>query len=178
MKRRVVSIIVLIVFLLIAVYTDWRFGKIYNRQIVLGMIIGIGFRYYESGFSGVFTGLCSFLIPVVFLFPLFRIGTLGGGDIKLLASAAIFLTPAQTILFMGVAFLNGAILALIKMIKERNFVERFQYLRSYIHDVITTNQIKLYEEAKKQSEVENRKHKIHFAFPIFVSALIHMGGLY
>jgi len=166
------------VFLLIAVYTDWRFGKIYNWQIVLGIVFGVGFRYYESGLPGVLSGLCSFLIPILLLFPMFRIGTLGGGDIKLLASAAIFLIPARTILFMGVAFLTGAILALLKMIKERNFVERFRYLMSYIHDVITTNQWKLYEETKKQSETEVRKHKIHFAFPIFVSVLIHMGGLY
>ena len=113
-----------------------------------------------------------------FLYPFFKIGTLGGGDIKLLSAAAVFLTPAQTILFMGVAFLTGAVIALLKMIRERNFIERFQYLMSYIHDVITTNQWKLYEEAKKQSGTELRKHKIHFAFPVFVSALIHMGGLY
>ncbi len=79
---------------------------------------------------------------------------------------------------MGVAFLTGAIEALFKMIKERNFLERFQYLLSYIHDVFTTNQWKLYEEAKKQSDAGVRKHKIHFAFPVFISALIHIGGLY
>lgn len=173
-----VIIVVLFIFLLIAVYSDGRYGKIYNRHILVGIALGIGFRYYESGPPGILSGLCSMVIPIILLFPLFRIGTLGGGDIKLLAAAAVFLTPARTILFMGVAFLTGAILALLKMIKERNFVERFQYLMSYIHDVITTNQWKLYEEAAKQSDTEVKKHKIHFAFPIFISALIHMGGLY
>lgn len=118
------------------------------------------------------------MIPVFLLFPFFSIGTLGGGDVKLLAAAAIFLTPAQTILFMGIAFLTGALEALIKMMKERNFLERFQYLLSYIHDVFTTNQWKLYEETKKQSDAVIRKHTIHFAFPVFISALIHIGGLY
>ena len=173
-----VIIVVLFIFLLIAVYSDGRFGKIYNRHILAGIVLGIVFRYYESGPPGILSGLCSMMIPIILLFPLFRIGTLGGGDIKLLAAAAVFLTPARTILFMGVAFLTGAILALLKMIKERNFVERFQYLMAYIHDVITTNQWKLYEEAAKQSDTEVKKHKIHYAFPIFISALIHMGGLY
>ena len=173
-----VIIVVLFIFLMIAVYSDGRLGKIYNRHILAGIVLGIVFRYYESGPPGILSGLCSMMIPIILLFPLFRIGTLGGGDIKLLAAAAVFLTPARTILFMGVAFLTGAILALLKMIKERNFVERFQYLMSYIHDVITTNQWKLYEEAAKQSDTEVKKHKIHFAFPIFISALIHMGGLY
>ena len=163
---------------MIAVYSDGRYGKIYNRHILVGIILGIGFRYYESGSPGILSGLLSMMIPIILLFPLFRIGTFGGGDIKLLAAAAVFLTPARTILFMGVAFLTGAILALLKMIKERNFIERFQYLMSYIHDVITTNQWKLYEEAAKQSDTEVKRHKIHFAFPIFISALIHMGGLY
>ena len=173
-----IFIIILFIFLLIAVYSDGRFGKIYNRQIIVGIVLGIGFRSYESGPPGIFSGLCSLMIPLLLLFPFFRIGTLGGGDIKLLATVAVFLTPAQTFLFMGVAFLNGAMMALLKMMKERNFVERFQYLMSYIHDVITTNQWKLYEETKKQSGTEIKRHKIHFAFPIFVSALIHMGGLY
>ena len=171
-------IISLFVFLLIAVYSDGRFGKIYNWQIVAGVVAGFIFRYFESGPPGIVSGFCSLLIPIILLYPFFKIGTLGGGDIKLLATAAVFLTPARTILFMGVAFLTGAVMALLKMIKERNFVERFQYLMSYIHDVITTNQWKLYEEAKKQSGTEVKKHKIHFAFPVFISALIHMGGLY
>ena len=173
-----ILIITLVVFLLTAVYTDWRYSKIYNWQIILGLIAAVCFRYYSSGPPGILSGMCSFFIPVFLLFPLFRIGTFGGGDIKLLAVAAIFFTPAQTILFMGVAFLTGAIEALFKMIKERNFLERFQYLLSYIHDVFTTNQWKLYEEAKKQSDTGVRKHKIHFAFPVFISALIHIGGLY
>lgn len=164
--------------MLTAVYSDRRFGKIFNLQIIFGAAAGILFRYYGSGLSGVLEGMCSFCIPIVLLFPLFRIGTFGGGDVKLLATAAIFLTPAQTILFMGTAFLTGALLALIKMIKERNFFERFRYLMSYIHDVFTTNQWKLYEDAKNQSETELKKHKIHFAIPVFVSVLIHMGGLY
>lgn len=171
-------IIILFFFLLAAVYSDCRFAKIYNWHIIVGFLLGIGFRYYESGPPGVFEGMLSMVIPVILLFPLFRIGTLGGGDIKLLAASAIFLTPAQTVLFMGVAFLVGALEALLKMIKERNFFERFQYLLSYIHDVFTTNQWKLYEEVKKQSDMEIRKHKIHFAVPVFISALIHMGGLY
>lgn len=177
-KRRRLKIVILFIFLLTAVYSDWRFGKIYNWQIMLGILSGLGFRYYETGTGGLLLGMVSFLIPVILLFPLFRIGTFGGGDVKLLAAAAIFMTPAQTILFLGIAFLAGAFEALFKMIKERNFVERLQYLMSYIHDVLTTNQWKLYEEAKKQSEEETGRHKIHFAFPVFISALIHMGGLY
>lgn len=166
------------VFLLTAVYSDLRYERIYNWQILLGIVGGILFRYFESGPPGIWNGMFSFCIPVVLLFPLFCIGTLGGGDVKLLATAAIFLSPTQTILFLGVAFLTGALEALIKMIRERNFFERFQYLMSYVHDVFTTNQWKLYEEAKNQSDMEIKRHKIHFAVPVFVSALIHMGGLY
>lgn len=164
--------------MLTAVYSDIRFGKIYNWQVLLGIAAGVVFRYYESGPPGIVNGALSFCIPVILLFPLFCIGTLGGGDVKLLAAAAIFLTPTQTILFLGVAFLTGAVEALLKMIRERNFFERFRYLMSYIHDVFTTNQWKIYEEAKNQSDKEITRHKIHFAVPVLISALVHIGGLY
>lgn len=173
-----INIVILFVFLLTAVYSDWRFGKIYNWQILSGAAAGICFQYFESGPPGILLGILSSAIPILFLFPLFCIGTFGGGDVKLLAAAAIFLTPSHTILFLGAAFLTGAIEALIKMIKERNFLERFRYLMSYIHDVFTTNQWKLYEETKKQSAAERNRHKIHFAFPVLISALLHIGGLY
>ncbi len=168
----------LLLFLLIAVFTDHKWGKIYNGQVVIGIFLGVGYRIFMLGPPAVWEGILSFLIPVVLLFPLFRIGTLGGGDIKLLAVAALFLTPYQTILFLGVTFFFGAVGALFKMIKERNFAERFSYLMSYVCDVITTNNWKLYEDAKKQSKEELYRHKIHFALPVFVSALIHAGGLY
>ena len=165
-------------FLLTAVYSDWRFGKIYNWQVIIGVLAGICFRYYEAGPLGVFQGMISFAIPMFLIFPLFCIGTFGGGDVKLLAAAAMFLTPSQTFRFLGAAFLVGAFEALFKMIKERNFFERFHYLMSYVHDIFKTNQWKLYEKKEKQSAVETNRHKIHFAFPVFISALLHIGGLY
>ena len=113
-----IFIIILFIFLLIAVYSDGRFGKIYNRQIIVGIVLGIGFRYYESGPPGIFSGLCSLMIPLLLLFPFFRIGTLGGGDIKLLATVAVFLTPAQTFLFMGVAFLTAQVFRLVDAIER------------------------------------------------------------
>lgn len=173
-----IGIILLFIFLLSAVYSDIRYGKIFNWQIIAGIVAGLSFCYYESGPPGIIYGVISFCIPIALLFPLFCIGTFGGGDVKLMAAAAVFLTPTRTILFMGVAFLAGAFGALFKMIKEKNFFERFYYLMSYIHDVITTNQWKLYEEKKNQPDEMIKRHKIHFAIPVFVSALIHMGGLY
>lgn len=172
------SIVILFIFLLTAVYSDWRFGKIYNWQIILGSLAGICYRYYAGGPPGVLEGICAAFIPILFIFPLFSIGAFGGGDIKLMAAAAIFLTISQTFMFLGAAFLVGAFEALLKMIKERNFFERFRYLMSYIHDIFTTNQWRLYEEAGKQSAAETKRYKIHFAFPVFVSALFHIGGLY
>lgn len=171
-------IVILFLFLLTAVYSDWRFGKICNWQVLLGGLAGIGFRYYESGPPGVLEGIFAALIPIILTFPLFCIGTFGGGDVKLLSAAAIFLTISQTFLFLGAAFLIGAFEALFKMIKERILIERFRYLMSYVHDVFATNRWKLYEEAEKQPVEGIRKHKIHFAIPVFVSVLLHIGGVY
>ena len=115
------SIVILFIFLLTAVYSDWRFGKIYNWQIILGSLAGICYRYYAGGPPGVLEGICAAFIPILFI---------------------------------------------------------FRYLMSYVHDIFTTNQWRLYEEAGKQSAAETKRYKIHFAFPVFVSALFHIGGLY
>lgn len=159
-------------------YTDCRFGKIYNWQITAVLLAGLLFKGSDTGAGGIFAGGLSIAVIFLMTFPLFAIGTLGGGDIKLLAAAAVFMTPVQALFFLVIAFFFGAAAALFKMLRERNFIERFRYLMSYVHDVLTTNTWKLYEDNKQQTQEEMRTHKVHLALPVFLSALLYMGGVY
>lgn len=173
-----ISIVILFLFLVSAVYTDWSSGVIYNWQTAVIVLAGIVLRIRHLGVEGLLLGILSLIVILLITFPLFSIGTLGGGDVKLLSSTAVFMTPLQSLFFLAIAFLFGAVGALVKMLQERNFSERFRYLMSYIHDVFTTNTWKLYEDNKNQAQEEAHKHKIHFALPVFLSVLLFMGGVY
>ena len=104
-----------------------------------------------------------------------NVGGLGAGDIKLIAVAGCFLTIKETVLCLGISFFLGAVLSLLKMAAEKNFLQRMKYLLSYILDVFKSGEWKLYEENLKDRKKEG---KIHFSLPVLLAIAIYKGGIY
>lgn len=168
--------VILLVILVVAVIMDMCFDKIYNEWILIGIVAGLLCAVLENGEMGFLMAVMSMTVPVFILYPLFMIGGLGAGDIKLLAVTGCFFTIKETIICIGISFVIGAVLSLLKMLAERNFLQRMKYLLSYILDVFQSGEWKFYEE-----DIEDRKRrnegKIHFALPILLGVLVYKGGI-
>lgn len=168
---------ILIVILAVAVIMDLCYDKIYNEWILIGIIAGLGYAIRQNGEKGFLMAAVSMMVPVFLLYPLFVIGCLGAGDIKLLAVVGCFLSIEENIICLGLSFLIGAVFSLLKMLAERNFLQRMRYLMSYILDVFRSGEWKFYEEDVRDRK-KRREARIHFALPVLVSVLIYKGGLY
>ena len=107
-------------------------------------------------------------------YPLFKINTLGAGDVKLLSVTAGCLTRQVFWNFLLWSLLNAAIISLIKILKERNLKERMACLCFYVIDMLKTGQIKRYPAEK----TGKNRGKICLAVPVLVSVLMHVGGVY
>ena len=81
-----------------ATVTDLLFDKIYNEWILIGAAAGLSYAVWQGGGDGLIRALLSMAVPIVLLYPLFMIGGLGAGDIKLIAVAGCFLTIKETVL--------------------------------------------------------------------------------
>ncbi len=167
----------LLLFLSVAAATDLFFDKIYNEWILLAILTGLSYALQSGGTSGLTGALAAMSVPVCLLYPLFMIGCLGAGDIKLLAAVGCFLPIKETMACLGISFFIGAVFSLAKMIAERNFLLRIRYLISYICDVAGSGEWKLYEEDAGEAR-ERRKRKIHFALPVLLGVLFYKGGIY
>lgn len=66
-----------------AAYGDWRERRIANVWIILGWCLGMFFRVWEGGFQAAGAGLIALWIPLMIGWPLYRMGGIGAGDIKL-----------------------------------------------------------------------------------------------
>ncbi len=75
-------IIILFVVLAVAVVMDLLFDKIYNEWILIAIAAGLSYAAWQNGGYGVLSAAISMSVPVMLLYPLFRIGTLGAGDRK------------------------------------------------------------------------------------------------
>lgn len=166
--------VVLCVLLFVACLTDCRSARIPNWVVLLIYAGGVGYRYLRGGWQDIGNSLISCFFVFIILFPLFKIGTMGAGDVKLLSAASGYLSGKAVLCFLFYSMLIAAIFSIVKLFRERNGKERFGYLCSYIAEVIKTGHWKIYF----QNESEKRKAGICLAVPAFLSVLLHLGGVY
>ncbi len=170
-------IIILFLVLTVAAITDLLFDKIYNEWLLGAMAVGLCYAVWKDGAAGLLRALVSMTIPFALLYPLFIIGGLGAGDVKLLSVAGCFLTIKESIWCLGLSFLLGAAISLLKMAVERNFLERMKYFLSYVVDVFNSGEWKLYEEDGRDRK-KREEGKIHFSVPVLLGMVIYKGGIY
>ena len=173
---RILSVLVLL--LLTAAICDFYRGKIPNILIAAGYCYGIICLLYQQEILRALPGI---MVPVMVLFPLYKIGTIGAGDIKLLSMLGFYFNFMETLFCIFLAFVLGAVFSIISFIRYKNFWERMTYLFSYLKKCFHMGRLQYYysnSEGKNFSYSVESKSKIHFAIPIFFSALLHMGGVF
>lgn len=166
---------VIFILLAAAVIMDFQYDKIFNEWILITLITGLSYRAWTGGVSGTVQAVIYMTIPFMLLYPLFMIGGLGAGDIKLLAVISCFFTLRQIFSCLIITFLIGAVFSFLKMLAEGNLLQRMEYLLSYIHDVFRSGEWKLYETDIQERKTKN-KDKIHFALPVLLSVMLVRGG--
>lgn len=157
---------------------DLKYDRIYNGWIILGILSGILFRILVKGWNDIGNAMAAMLLSFCILYPIYKIGALGAGDVKLFVMIGSFVPANQLLRIMVFSFIIGAVLSVWKMISEENFKERMQYLFSYLSAVFCSGQWKLYGENLKDDYKKYKSNKIHFALPVCLSVMFELGGLF
>lgn len=163
---------VFVLLLGIACYCDYQRRKIPNKLLFVMFLLGLGQQSVAGGGGICFVVRCA--VVLCLLYPLFRIGALGAGDVKLYGVCGGFLPGEKFLFFFFVSMLIAAVISLLKMIKEGNVTERVRYLGDYLFSVICSGKVRLYIENEK----DKKKAGICLAGPILISVLLGMGGIY
>lgn len=151
---------------------DLRTGKISNRIILLGMAAGfircIGMG--GAGAAGMYFARCGVYLAAAY--PLFRLGMLGAGDVKLLAvTEGFFSWPDGWSYFVYMLAAAGCFCA-VRLAADRNGMERLKYLLSYIRDVALSGKWRLYLEDREGAWPGG--NGIHMAVPMMAGFVIYM----
>lgn len=161
---------VLCILLLAAVFMDIRGSKIKNELISIGLLSALICRWLDWNRTSYLSGLLGILLPVISLFWLFLFHMLGAGDIKLFCLIGSFVGGDGILFCMTAAFLAGGTLALYRMIRYKNFKERFLYLFRYISAMKSESEIVPYYK-----KGDSKNCIIHFSVPIFIGTCVYMG---
>lgn len=165
---------VLCVLLAAACRFDYRYKKIPNLLIAVMAVLGIVWRFLQGGAWEVVSGAGTAVLVMSLIYPLFKIGTVGAGDVKLLGMTAGYLPFKKILFFLLLSLLIAAVVSLVKMMRKGYFLERMGYLLDYVRDVARSGRFKLY----LQNEQDRGAVGICLSGPVLVSVLMYMGGVY
>ncbi len=111
----------------IAVICDLHSRRIPNLLTFGAAFAGIAIHGYYSGISGVTSALIGWVAGAAIFFPVFALGGMGGGDIKLLAMIGAWLGAIGVIQTILVAPLAGLLLGLGWTLVQRRFDAPFGF---------------------------------------------------
>ena len=166
------KILTLLPVLLLAVVWDFYKGKIPNLLIGAGILAGSVSLIYQRGPGEIMAHIPGVLFPVIMLFPLYKIGTIGAGDIKLFSLLGFYFTFPATVFCVFCSFWVGAVISLVVLVWRDNLRERMVYLWNYLKEYFVTGRIQYYYLNTEEKQIQ--KSKIHFALPIFISVLFYI----
>ncbi|MDH4565906.1 hypothetical protein E8E95_04375 [Pseudomonas sp. BN414] len=111
------SVPVLLGLLGIAVIVDLARHRIPNLLVLLGIGLGIAGQIYSQGLLGLGLGVLGVLIGLAAFLPLYALGGMAAGDVKLMAMAGAFLAPLDATWAAAFSLMAGALcgLALVLM---------------------------------------------------------------
>lgn len=128
-------IVLVIIFLLIAVYYDLKWRRIPNFLTFSLIILGFILNLITGGVSALYYSLLGFVIGAGFFFIFFLIGGMGAGDVKLMGGIGALLGFRTVIKALFYTAFVGGIIALI-IISISYFVKRFKISENKLYTTI------------------------------------------
>lgn len=112
--------ILLGILVLIAAAFDIRYRRIPNWLVLAGIVVGLGFNVYDSGWAGLLRAAEGLGLGFILYFPLYLIRARGAGDVKLLAAVGAITGPGNCLwIFLSTAILGGIIAVLVLLVRGR-----------------------------------------------------------
>lgn len=153
---------------------DYCRRKIPNWLAAAMALAGVLYRFWCQGLIGVPWFLAEALLVMALLYPLFQIGALGAGDVKLFGVAAGYLPFRKVFLFSFVSMLIAAMISLVKLIRGKLFRERLGIFFHYLREVADKGALLPYPTEGSAG----RNAKVCLSGPVLLSLLLYLGGVW
>ncbi len=152
---------------------DYVKNRIPNYLLVFMAVFGAAYCFQNSGLQGIGYYFAKLVAVWVLFYLFFKLGTMGAGDVKLLGVTAGYLPAEKILVFLFISLLVAAMLSLIKMWKNANFVERMGVLLSYMAKTAKSGRWQLYTQ-----DTDKPRMCVCLSGPVLVSILLYIGGVY
>ena len=165
---------IMIFFLVPAAIFDLRLRRIPNVLTALMLVCCIFRSLFFFGFREVLISVFWVIGTGLLLYPVFAIGALGAGDVKLMAVCSGFLPGTRVFYFLFFSFLTGTLFGLVRIVRKKEMAHRLRTLTLYIEKFLRTGTPERYHCSREAAG----KAGVALAAPMLISALMGLGGIY
>ncbi len=113
------------VVLIVAAYIDGKELRVPNWITFPMVLTGILFNVWVSGWSGLGFALMGTAVGLLCLLPLYAVGGMGAGDVKLMAGIGAWLGSAITFNAFAVSTVVGALMAIAMVLYKKKFNKHY-----------------------------------------------------
>ena len=102
----------LLAVLVISSVTDLAWHRIPNILLLSALVLALALQASGEGIDGIVSATAGLLVGLAFLMPLYAMGGMGAGDVKLLGVVGAFLGPWGALVAGVAALIAGAVLGI------------------------------------------------------------------
>ncbi len=163
---RVVSLI-----LIVAAYIDGKELRVPNWITFPMVLSGLIYSTWVGGWAGLGNGLIGMDVGLACLLPLYAVGGMGAGDVKLMAGIGAWLGAAVTFYAFVVTVVVGAIMAVCMVLYKRSFAKHYaSFLMLWMEWFEVKNPKEL---SKIAAERKSSMFLLPYGIPICIGSLIY-----
>lgn len=125
--------ILVLITLIICLFTDLKYRKIYNKVLIPTLLLGIILNIYGHGLMGLVKSGQGFMLGLGLLFLPFMWGGIGAGDVKLLAIVGAIKGPVFVFYsFIGMGIAGGVISVVILLCQRRLLKSMINIIKGFL----------------------------------------------
>ena len=139
------------------------------------VIGGLAFAAWSGGASGLLWATGGAALGLALLLPLYAIGGMGAGDVKLLAGVGAWMGPALTLGAFVATAITGGLMALAMVAWSGQYARHWAMLQTIWHEIVTVRDPVLLSEkaaARKPSMM-----LLPYGIPITVGSIAYFGWM-
>jgi prepilin peptidase CpaA len=125
------------VLLIWAAWIDGRELRVPNWLTFPMVLSGIAFNFATDGFGGLGFALLGMVVGLVCLMPLYSVGGMGAGDVKLMAGMGAWLGWQVTAYSFVATVVVGAVMAVLMVLRRRAAVHHYANAITILREWLT-----------------------------------------
>jgi prepilin peptidase CpaA len=120
-----------------AAYIDGKQLRVPNWLTYPMVFSGLVYSFWAGGWAGLGDGLLGMLVGLACLLPLYAVGGMGAGDVKLLAGVGAWMGVATTFYGFCVSAVVGAVMAVLMVLYRRSVSKHYSQLLLILSEWMT-----------------------------------------